>query len=302
MNYLAIDIGGTEIKFAVMDEKADFILKDRIPNRMRSVNDFLDMVESLWKKYGENTRGIAFSMPGRIDNITGYMYTSGNLGFLDDTDAAGLVRSRISVDVSIENDAKAAAWAEIWKGELRDIDDAVVVVIGTGIGGAIVKDGMVHRGKSHSAGEFSFIYAGDPDEPYSGRDTFAGRCGIGGFLNPIAKAKGIPSHGLDGFKVFEWLEQKDELVLKVFDGYLKELCRQLENLQFIYDPEIILIGGGISRQPAFLEMLRASMDRYHADHRSPMAKPKLASCRFYNDANLVGAVYNFKQVVEGGLE
>jgi len=302
VNYLAIDIGGTEIKFAVMDEKADFILKDRIPNMMRSVNDFLDMVESLWKQYGENTRGIAFSMPGRIDNVTGYMYTSGNLGFLDDTDAAGLVRSRISVDVSIENDAKAAAWAEIWKGELRDIDDAVVVVIGTGIGGAIVKDGMVHRGKSHSAGEFSFIYAGDPDVPYSGRDTFAGRCGIGGFLNPIAKAKGIPSYGLDGFKVFEWLEQRDELVLKVFDGYLRELCRQLENLQFIYDPEIILIGGGISRQPAFLEMLRASMDRYHADHMSPMAKPKLCSCRFYNDANLVGAVYNFKQVVEGGLE
>lgn len=302
MNYLAIDIGGTEIKFAVMDENADFIFKDRIPNKMRSADDFLDMVETLWKKYGDDARGIAFSLPGRIDNISGFMYTSGNLGFLDNTDAAGLVKSRISADVSIENDAKAAAWAEIWKGELKGVDDAVVVVIGTGIGGAIVKDGRVHRGKNHSAGEFSFIYAGDPDRPYSGKDTFAGRCGIGGFLNPIAKAKGMDTHELDGFQVFEWLEQGDELVLDVFEDYLRELCRQLENLQFIYDPEVILIGGGISRQPAFLEMLKASLNRYHADHRSPLAKPKLSNCRFYNDANLVGAVYNFKQIVEGGLE
>lgn len=302
MNYLAIDIGGTEIKYAVMDESAEFILKDRMPNRMRSVDDFLDVVETLWKKYGEDAHGIAFSMPGRIDNKTGYMYTSGNLGFLDNTDAAGLVRSRIPVDVSIENDAKAAAWAEIWKGELRGVDDAVVVVIGTGIGGAIVKDGRVHRGKNHSAGEFSFIYTGDPGMPYSGRDTFAGRCGIGGFLNPIAKAKGMPPQELDGFMAFQLLEQGDEQVLKVFESYLWELCRQLENLQFIYDPELILIGGGISRQPAFLEMLKTSLDRYHTEHRSPMAKPKLANCRFYNDANLVGAVYNFKQVVEGRLE
>lgn len=302
MNYLAIDIGGTEIKYAVMDESAEFIFKDRMPNRMRSVNDFLDVVETLWEKYGNDAHGIAFSMPGRIDNKTGYMYTSGNLGFLDNTDAAGLVRSRISADVSVENDAKAAAWAEIWKGELRGVDDAVVVVIGTGIGGAIVKDGRVHRGKNHSAGEFSFIYAGDPGMPYSGKDTFAGRCGIGGFLNPIAKAMGILPHELDGFKVFEWIEKRDEFVLKVFEGYLRELCRQIENIQFMYDPEVILIGGGISRQPAFLEMLKGSLDKYHADHRSPMAKPKLATCRFYNDANLVGAVYNFKQVIEGRLE
>ena len=302
MNYLAIDIGGTEIKYAVMDESAEFILKDRMPNRMRSVNDFLDMVETLWEKYGKDAHGIAFSMPGRIDNKTGYMYTSGNLGFLDNTDAASLVKARISADVSVENDAKAAAWAEIWKGELRGIDDAVVVVIGTGIGGAIVKDGRVHRGKNHSAGELSFIYAGDPGMPYSGKDTFAGRCGIGGFLNPIANAKGILPHELDGFKVFEWIEKRDEVVLNVFEGYLRELCRQIENIQFMYDPELILIGGGISRQPAFLDMLKVSLDKYHEDNRSPMAKPKLATCRFYNDANLVGAVYNFKQVIEGRLE
>lgn len=302
MNYLAIDIGGTEIKYAVLDESAEFKLKDKIPNRMRSVNDFLDMVEALWNKYGNDAQGIAFSMPGRIDNITGFMYTSGSLGFLDNTDALSLIRSRIPAKVSIENDAKAAAWAEIWKGELKGVDDAVVVVIGTGIGGAIVKDGKVHRGKNHSAGEFSFIYAGNPGLPYTGKDTFAGRCGIGGFINPIAKAKGLSPKELDGFKVFEWLEKKDELVLSVFEGYLRELCRQIENIQLMYDPEKILIGGGISRQPIFLEMLKASLEKYHDDVRSPMARPSVSACRYYNDANLVGAVYNFMQAEKGRME
>lgn len=293
MRYLVFDIGGTDIKYAVMDENAEFIVKDKKPNRMRSRQDFMEMVEGILERHGEGVGGIAFSLPGKIDNEKGYAYTSGNLGFLDETAVAEMLEGYFNIPVTIENDAKAAAWAEIWKGNLMLRSDAVVMVIGTAIGGAIVMDRKVRRGANHSAGEFSFIYSGNAGSEGNPKNFFGYQGGIYGFLQPVAKAKGIPVEEVDGYRVFEWILEQDPVTLEIFKGYQVALCAQICNLQVIYDPEVILIGGGISKQPVFMEMLKETLSSYHENLGIHMDKPNLDVCRFHNDANLIGALYNF---------
>jgi predicted NBD/HSP70 family sugar kinase len=300
MRYLVFDIGGTDIKFAVMDEHAEFIMKDRKPNRMRSREDFMEMVDGIYREHGDGVDGIAFSLPGKIDNEKGYAYTSGNLNYLNETAVAEILEERFGIPVTIENDAKAAAWAEIWKGNLRGVSDAVVMVIGTGVGGAIVMDRKVRRGNQHIAGEFSFIYAGAPGDEGEVTNFFGYHGGILGFIHPVAKAKGIPSEEVDGYRVFDWILEKDPAVLEIFRKYLDGLCAQICNLQVIYDPEVILIGGGISKQPVFMEMLRDNLGSYFGRLASHLDRPHLDVCRFHNDANLIGALYNFLMLRQRG--
>lgn len=296
MKYLVFDIGGTDIKYAVMDENAEFIMRDKRPNKMRSRQDFMEMVEGIFRVHGEGIGGIAFSLPGKIDNEKGYAYTSGNLGYLDGTAVADMLEEHFRLPVTIENDAKAAARAEIWKGNLMAFSDAVVMVIGTGMGGAIVMDKKVRRGANHSAGEFSFIYAGNPGGEGGNTNFFGYHGGIYGFLLPVAKAKGIPVGEVDGYRVFEWILEKDPVTLEVFKTYLVGLCAQICNFQVIYDPEVILIGGGISKQPVFMEMLKDMLSVYHENLALHMDLPHLDVCRFHNDANLIGALYNFLEL------
>lgn len=298
MKYLVFDIGGTDIKYAVMDEYAEFIIKARRPNRMRTKDDFMEMVEGILEVHGEGIGGLAFSLPGKIDNEKGYAYTSGNLGFLDETAVAGMLEEHFKIPITIENDAKAAAWAEIWKGNLMTISDAVVMVIGTAVGGAIVMDRKVRRGARHSAGEFSFVHSGDPGGGGNPKNFFGYQGGIYGFLLPVAKAKGIPVEEVDGYRFFEWILEKDPVALEVFKDYLVGLCAQICNFQVIYDPEVILIGGGISKQPVFMEMLKTTLSVYHENLAIHLDKPNLDVCRFHNDANLIGALYNFLMLKE----
>ncbi|HSP48288.1 MAG TPA: ROK family protein [Clostridiaceae bacterium] len=296
MKYLVYDIGGTDIKYAVMDEHAEFIMKEKRPNRMRSKEDFMEMVDEIYREHGEGVGGIAFSLPGKIDNERGYAYTSGNLNYLNETAVAEMLEARFGIPVTIENDAKAAAWAEIWKGNLMTISDAVVMVIGTGLGGAIVLDRKVRRGARHSAGEFSFIYAGNPGDEGKAMNFSGYHAGVYGFIHPVAKAKGIPMEEVDGYRIFEWILEKDPVTLEIFRGYMNGLCAQICNLQVIYDPEVILIGGGISKQPVFIEMLRETLSVYHEKLAIHLDLPNLDVCRFHNDANLIGALYNFLMV------
>lgn len=117
--YLAMDVGGSAIKFALMDQGASFVEKGEVKTPLTGLDDYLDALESIYRKYEKQVKieGIAMSAPGTIDSDRGYFYTGGYLqDFVHDINLKELLEERCGVPVQIENDAKCAALAEVWMG------------------------------------------------------------------------------------------------------------------------------------------------------------------------------------------
>jgi predicted NBD/HSP70 family sugar kinase len=194
------------------------------------------------------------------------------------------------------NDAKSAALAEAKWGALSDCKDGVAIVLGTAIGGAIIKDSQVHMGAHYSAGEFSFVsLGGELDDASS---MWYGHNGNFRLIRMAARAKNMPEDQVSGEDVFRWVEEGDPKVCKVLDRFTAVIARMIFNLQMIYDPERFVIGGGISRQDALIHAIRAALERVYADgpaavYHAPFIPPEVVRCRYGSEANQVGAYLYF---------
>lgn len=292
MKFLVLDVGGQAIKYAIMNEKAEFIEKSETPTPLDTLEHFVDTIVEIFNKHKDTISGIAMSMPGRIDSSKGYLYTGGALQYNDNTEMRNLLSKRCPVPIAIENDGKCAALAEAWVGNLKDYDDGIVVVLGTGIGGGIIKDKKLHKGKHFIAGEFSFIFTNNPLLPGRTNQCLADDCGTCGLTIPFATAKNLPIDNIDGRKFFEYANKGDKEALQTLDDYCHKLALQLYNLQHIYDPEKFAIGGGISRQDILFEYLEKNIEKCSTEIMY-MLKPEIVRCKFFNDSNLIGALYNY---------
>jgi len=294
MRYLVFDVGGTAIKHALMNGNADILGQGEHPTPLDEVESFLDLIEGIYRQHTD-IDGIALSLPGIVDSEHGHAYTGGFLSYNADKPIAELVRARCKIPVSVENDGKCAALAEAWKGSLADCNDAIVVVLGTGIGGGIIKNKAIHKGKGYLAGEFTFIIT-NTDQPKGNPLTiFAEQCGVpAGLCKPVAETKGMRISKVTGRTVFELANSGDREVLTILDGYCYKLALQLFNLQHIYNPEKIAIGGGISSQDILMRYIHANIAYIDTHHKLKLSVPNVVRCEFKNDANLIGALHHFK--------
>ena len=150
MNYLAIDVGGTFIKYAVITDQCSNSVKDKTPTRQDSMEIFIDSLVEIYEKVSSNYEldGVALSMPGIIDSKRGFMYTGGTLFCISNVNIVEILEQRLHVPVTVENDAKCAALAELWKGAVKDCINAIVVVCGTAVGGAVICNREIVSGKN----------------------------------------------------------------------------------------------------------------------------------------------------------
>lgn len=290
MKYLAIDAGGTFTKYAVITEECRIVEKGRTPAIVEPLEDFITSLVNIYNRYKGQVDGIALSMAGIIDSETGFMYTGGNLTCITNLNIVEILESRCGVHVTVENDAKCAALAEVWKGSLMDCHDAVVVVCGTGVGGAVIHDRKVLKGIHNMAGEFSYTLT-DAEPEYSLDHSLAGNTGIRNLVEDVSESTGIPGGELDGEKIFSMANRGDQKAIEGIRKYVRRLAVQINNYQFIFDPERIVIGGGISVQPLFLQMIKEELKKINAVYPWDLPVPEVAVCKFFNDANLIGAVY-----------
>lgn len=288
---LCIDVGGSSIKYAGIDRERNLMDQGKVPTPYEGIEAYLDCLEGIYRKFQGRVQGISLSVPGIIDSQKGVCITAGNLRFADGLGLVEELRGRCKVPVVIMNDAKCAALAESSYGALSDCRDGVVLVLGTGIGGALIKDGQVHMGHHFAAGEFSFIAMDDcVDLPAT---HWAGINGMPRLLEGAARIKGVPADQVNGEQVFAWIQEGDRRIQKLLGEYTRSIARMIMNLQFIYDPQRFAIGGGISRQPLLMEQIRNNLDYLYALYPYQVPRAEVAVCRYYNDANLLGAYSNF---------
>ena len=140
--YLLIDIGGTFIKYSLADEQVRKISGGKVPTPLTNMDDLLAAIEGFAAPLQGQFVGCAISMPGRIDTRNGIAHTGGMLSaFMWEQPFAAQVEARLGVPVTIANDGKCAAAAEGWTGALAGVENGLVLVLGTGIGGGLLPKG-----------------------------------------------------------------------------------------------------------------------------------------------------------------
>lgn len=292
--YLVIDIGGSSIKYALMSNNAELIEKGKVPTPLDNIENFIETIGKIYDLYSDKIEGIAISMPGRLDTKRGYAFSGGALEYNREKEIVKLLKERCNTEIRIENDGKCAALAEVWKGSLSDCNDAIVIVLGTGVGGGVIKDRKIHKGKNFFAGEFSFIMT-NAKEHEDMDNIWAIKNGSVALTKSFAERKGLNAEDIDGFTVFEHINSGDEDALNVLDEFTNNLAIQIINLQAVFDPEKIAIGGGISAQPILLDYIRKNLDKHYKkyDYMIEFPKVEIVKCAYCNDSNLIGALYNF---------
>ncbi len=296
--YLAIDLGGTAIKYGTVDENLSFISKGKVPSRCESQEVFIEDLKKIYAEYGEGTEGVCISMPGVIDRYKGFAHTGGAFTWIRQIPIASILQEALGTKVTICNDAKAAALAEIGFGNLKGIRSGIAVILGTGIGGAVVINGSLVDGSHYSAGEFSFLRE-DVRARENNHDIFAFTNGVAGLKNAIKEASGLDNiDGLEAFRLIK--EEHNEAVLQGVRDFCWYLAFHIYNLQAALDADRFVIGGGISNEPMFIELVQEAVREKFASAIFPgIPMPEVMVCRYQSDANLIGAVYNFQQIMEG---
>lgn len=293
--FLVIDVGGTAIKYSLMDEEANILEKGETPTNLElGLEGYLDNLFSIYKQYEGKVEAIAMSAPGKIDAIKGYFYTGGALSFISNFDMKKAMEEKTGIPFCVENDAKAAALAEIWKGSMQGIENGSVITLGTGIGGALIFNGKLYRGSTFAAGEYSCVSA-RLDKPYDPRKMWASQNGVGVMVADYANRVNKDVKELNGRILFENANNGQQEALDAIDAFTQGLATGILSLQTIIDVQRIAIGGGISKQPLLMESLNKQLHSMYDPYQAflPESLPEIVPCTFGNDANMIGALYHY---------
>lgn len=313
-NYLVIDNGGTFVKPAIMDGEGNILeMLPKVPTHsldvtsmkmdgsepplgeLDSVEKYLKLLDGIYAPYKGQVDGIAMSFPGVNDAEKGYCVSGGAFMFAAGQPLGPVMTEHFGIPCTLENDGKCAALAEYWKGALQDVQNGAVIVLGTGVGGGVIVNGELVRGRRFSAGELSFML-NDLDKPLDGGSYFSS-CGAMGLCAGVAYACGLPVGEVDGFKAFELIKAGNPAANAVFQTVIRRLAGQVYNMTTLLDLDAVAIGGGISREPLLIDSLKAAVQE-HID-KNPTAPysafyphPVVRACKFHNEANMVGALYH----------
>lgn len=306
--YLLIDIGGTFIKYSLADEQARKISGGKVPTPLTNMDDLLAVIKGFAAPLQGKFVGCAISMPGRIDTKHGIAHTGGVLSsFLWEQPFAAQMEELLGVPVTIANDGKCAAAAEAWTGALAGVENGLVLVLGTGIGGGIILNGKVLMGAHAAAGEVSGFVTDvarmEPDdfnltrvEKFAEAPLWAGLASATGLILEYARQKHLPEgspmpNGEEIFAAYNAGEPEAQQALKLF---ARRVAIGILSLQNVLDVEKVAIGGGISAADALLPAIQAELDwLFERCTVMPTVKPELVRCRYGNDANLIGALKLF---------
>ncbi len=296
--YLAIDIGGSSVKYALLTNEGEFLEKGSYRSERYNFEIFKEAMSELIIKFRDNydVKGVAVSAPGGVDSESGVIKGLSALPCIHGPNFKEIFGKGLGLKLEIENDANCAALGEVWKGSAKENEDVLFIVCGTGIGGAVIKNKKVHKGFNLHGGEFGLcILDWKRDEEGFKGLTWSQLGSTEALVKRAADSMEEDYEALDGREIFYRAEEGNLHCIKAIDEFYFYNALGIYNLQYTYDPEKIVLGGAISSRDDFIyrikESLKVIMDSL------PFAKvtPIVESCFFQNDSNLLGALYNYLQ-------
>jgi predicted NBD/HSP70 family sugar kinase len=292
--YLSIDIGGTNIKYALMDGAGKILEKGTEATPTSGLPQFMGTLKEIAGRYADQIKGIAVAAPGKVGADHGTIHFGGALPFLDGLDLREALADVFARPVVVENDGKAAALAELWLGNLKGVQNGAAIVLGTGIGGGIVLDGRLLYGSHQQAGEFSFMSSNYDESQFV--KSAAGSTGSAvRLVRTIGTMAQLADPG-DGHAVFKLINAHKEPAWTVFEEFTQRIAALILSIQAVVDVDRYVIGGGISAQPIVVTQINQAYSDLFAQNKiieKTLTRPEIVTAKFGNDANLYGALYSY---------
>lgn len=314
MIYLGIDIGGTTVKYGIITAAGEVLYKKEYPvafdayqtpildTVMKTSRIFIDEYLNLNQARADQPiqlGGIGVSATGQIDSAAGVVAgAGGNIANWVGSRIKASLETAYQVPVSVLNDADCAILAELWLGNARNAKHAVMITIGTGVGGGIIVNGDILLGARGFAGELGhFIIKKDGRKCTCGnRGCYEQYASMTALIRqvreklPLAGYPDLVPALINGRTIFELVAQGEAVVTSVVNSWIHDIADGLVSFIHLFNPEVVLIGGGISAQQNLLieplqQLIRAgTMENFASNLR-------IVPAALLNDAGMIGAVY-----------
>lgn len=305
MNYLGIDVGGTNLKGAVVTETGTIVREAVCPTHaQRGADSVADAISGLIRQLsaGEEIRGIGIGCPGIVDNERGEVVYSCNLNWVN-YPLREKVKERTGFSAELVNDANAAALGEAIAGAAKGTHSAVILTLGTGVGGGVVLDGKLITGYTGAASELGhMVIAGGGVECSCGRkgcfEAYASAAALIRMTkkamaqHPKSKMHALAAAygGVDGRVAFEAQEAGDAAGDAVVREYIHSLAVGVANIVNIFFPEIVALSGGVANQgERLLAPLRTEVLKMEYGAAYTGKHTKIMPCQLGYRAGVIGA-------------
>lgn len=298
---IGLDLGGTNLRAAAIDRAGTILEKisgrtEFSAGRDAVIEDIVSAIELLREKYGTGgLAGIGMGVPGFIVFKEGVIRNSNNLPFLENFPIREEISRRLGSFVILENDANAAALGEKWRGAGREVDDLVLLTLGTGIGGGIIAGGRVIRGFAGMGGELGHIIAVPNGNPCG--------CGSQGCVEKHASATAVTAmarlmqlgENLSSKEVYDLAHRTDPI-----GGKAREIWRVMgeslgSTLALLINtfnfPLYLLSGGMLPAWEFFGPAMMAAVERQSATYRLTKPNTRIEKATLGSEAGLYGAAY-----------
>ena len=315
MYYIGVDLGGTNIAAGIVNSEFQIVKKGSVPTNVAGrtaeeiIKDMGALCDSLVKDAGltfDDIEYVGIASPGAVDPVRGVVNYANNLPFSRFPIADTLKKFIPVKKVLVENDANAAAKGEAVAGAAKGVGDVVMITLGTGVGGGIIIDHKVYSGFNYAGAELGHIVI-----EYNGRQCSCGRKGCWeayssatGLINMTkeklaeCEEKGIPTLMTDfvkeegkvsGKTAFAAMKKGDKPAKEVVDMYIGYLGCGLSNIINIFQPEILVIGGGICNEKHYLTDPLEKIIKEETYGNEAIKPTTLKIAELGNDAGIIGA-------------
>ncbi|MFH5836952.1 ROK family protein [Proteiniclasticum sp. C24MP] len=284
MRLTVFDIGGSSVKHALWDGE-HLVRKSAFPTpkTWEAMKAEMEKVKEIHDQGGV-VEGIAMSCPGAVNRETGIIGGLSAVSYIHGFPIREELEGLFHLPVSMENDANCAALAELHEGVAKDVDHALFLIIGSGIGGTVIQGRKIHRGKNLFGGEFGYMLL---DESHT----------LSALGSPVKAAERYRIEmGLDvadGTLLFREADRGEPTAMKHVESLVDALARGIYNLSVAFNPDLVILGGGISDREDLIERISGKVVQHLKDRGAEALDVSIVPCTFRNDANLLGAVLNF---------
>ncbi|MBF2588981.1 ROK family protein [Listeria marthii] len=286
-NYLCVDIGGTSIKYAKFNQAGERVsaLESCATPISDGANQIMPALIRIVEQEKMDVAGVCVASAGVVHPEKGkIIYAGYTIPGYTGTEIKKTIEHRFGLPCAVENDVNSACLGESWLGGARGRGSVLCLTIGTGIGGAMLLNDKLINGYSFTACEVGYMQLS--------QGKFQDVASTKTLIKQVASRKNIDVNALNGRQVMKWAYGEDADVLAEIEQWIENLVEGVVNLIYIFNPEVIVLGGGLMEEEAFFKpRLEAAIS---AKLISPMFDTAdLTFAKLGNEAGMIGALYHF---------
>lgn len=292
MGILVFDIGGTAIKYGLVSENFEILESNEMPtaNEGEAANAkiVLQNLDRVMAEYKGKYNAIGISTAGQVDFERGYIvYGTDNIPGFSDTDMRGIFEAKYGVPVAVDNDVNCACLGEAHFGAGRGSDYFICLTYGTGVGGAIYLNGDLLRGAKSAAGEFGHMmtHAGGAQCNCGRKGCYEAYASCRALTNKVSEHFG---RYVSGREIYEPQMLADPFIQQAINDWEDEIVNGLVSLSYIFNPPLIVLGGGIMSEEQLVNNIRKKLiESVGINYQSVQVE----KAQLKNKAGMLGAAY-----------